>query len=140
MEELYKAKDLKELKTAYKMYAKQFHPDTGGDEAKFIELQALYKKLLQANLSSGIMETIIDELYDDDLDIEIIGTFIWVGGSTYQHKDKLKSLGFKWASKKKLWFWTEVPSFIPKSKKKDIEEIRGKYGSKKVKGRTAIAS
>jgi len=44
---------------------------------------------------------LINELMKlDDIVIEIIGCFIWVTGNTKPNKDKLKSLGFQWHSKK----------------------------------------
>lgn len=46
-------------------------------------------------------------------------------------KDKLKELGFKWASKKKMWFYGEMKGRNPQEK--SMEEIKGKYGSETLK-------
>lgn len=36
-------------------------------------------------------------------------TCIWVSGNTYLNRMELKSMGFKWAPKKKAWYW-KVPT------------------------------
>ena len=42
-------------------------------------------------------------------------------------KKQLKELGFKWASKKKMWYWGELHHHITASL--PINYIREKYGS-----------
>ena len=45
-------------------------------------------------------------------------------------KEILKSLGFKWASKKKMWYYGKKKS---KGKEMNINDIKAKYGSNTVK-------
>ena len=68
----------------------------------------------------------------DGIEIEIVGTWIWVSGNTYSYKKELKELGFKWASQKKQWYFhTDV--FKKKSHKTlSMDDIRSYYGSTKV--------
>lgn len=37
--------------------------------------------------------------------IEICGSWVWITGNTREHMDALKDVGFKWASKKKAWYF-----------------------------------
>ena len=60
-----------------------------------------------------------------------LGSWIWVGGDTKPIKETLKSLNFKYASKKKLWFYGEMKGRNPKQK--SMEEIKNKYGCEVVK-------
>ena len=55
-------------------------------------------------------------------------------------KVKLKEIGFKWASKKKMWYFGEMKSKNPTQK--TMEEIKSKYGSEtlKTKEKKEIAS
>ncbi|MEC0434404.1 DnaJ domain-containing protein [Bacillus subtilis] len=101
--------DLKELKKQYRKLALKFHPDRGGNEEDFIllkeEYEQIYQRLSKDSSSSDSYPDVIDSLMKYNVDIEIIGTWVWVSGQTYQIRDELKELGFKWAGKKKAWFW-----------------------------------
>lgn len=39
--------------------------------------------------------------------IEIRGSWIWLSGNTYDHKDELKRIGFRFSREKREWFWHE---------------------------------
>lgn len=41
----------------------------------------------------------------DGIEILICGQWIWVSGNTFNYKNELKEIGFKWASQKRQWFW-----------------------------------
>lgn len=64
--------------------------------------------------------------------IEICGGFIWLSGSTYDHKTEIKGLGFRWAHKKKMWFL--APEGWRKKSRRELSmgEIRDTYGSQRV--------
>ena len=40
----------------------------------------------------------------DKIKIEIIGTWLWVSGNTYEHKDILKELGLWYSKNKESWY------------------------------------
>lgn len=87
---------------------------------------------------------IIEQLVKmEGVTIEICGSFIWLGGNTFEHKDEIKGLdtyGVKvgWASKKKMWFLAP-PNWKKKSHKElTMSNIRNTYGSQFVGvGKTA---
>lgn len=63
------------------------------------------------------------------LTIEICGSWLWIGGNTFQYREVLKTKGCKWQPKKKLWYFAGY-EFIPKRTKiQDMNTIRVKYGS-----------
>lgn len=87
---------------------------------------------------------IIEQLVKmEGVTIEICGSFIWLGGNTFEHKDEIKALaayGVKvgWANKKKMWFL--APSDWKKKSHKELTmgNIRNTYGSQFVGvGKTA---
>ena len=67
-----------------------------------------------------------------DITIEIIGNWLWIGGNTYPYRKDLKDLGFKFAGKKKCWYW-HSESFRKRSHKVlSMDDIRSYYGSTQV--------
>ena len=70
-------------------------------------------------------------MHFENIVIELIGSWIWISGNTKEIKGKLKELHFKWASKKKMWYYGEMKGRNPKQK--SMDEIKGRYGSKTYK-------
>ena len=141
------------IKKMYRELALANHPDRGGDEASMkqinAEFDALKKRYYNVHeASNGSVYTdetqtkaddvtekfvdIIDALINlEGLDIEICGSFVWVSGDTYPHKETLKGLGFKWARSKKKWYlapegWRKTGASM------SMNKIRKVYGSQKV--------
>ena len=139
---------INEAKKIYKTLAKKLHPDVGGNEESFKLLNAIYTDLIEHKIyfSNDIkidieLEKIISLiLHFENITIELVGSWVWVSGDTKEIKDKLKELGFKWASKKKMWYFGEMKSKNPTPK--SMEEIKNKYGSEtlKTKDKKEIAS
>lgn len=145
---------LEELKKAYRKLALIHHPDRGGNEKDFIALKNEYDQLFkQLNRKGNTQSTpgaekqeytytyeevnnfkeIIDELINFDIELEIIGSWVWVSGDTKPIKDKLKELNFKWASKKMAWYYHEGEYKKFHKKNFTMDEIRNMHQSKKFK-------
>ncbi len=139
---------INEAKKIYKKLAKKLHPDVGGDEESFKILNAVYTDLIEHKIyfSNDFkidieLEKVISLiLHFENITIELVGSWIWVSGDKNEIKDKLKELGFKWASKKKMWYYGEMKSKNPTPK--SMEEIKSKHGSEilKSKAKKQIAS
>ena len=68
----------------------------------------------------------------DGLAVEVCGAWVWVSGDTKPHKEALKQAGFKWASKKFMWYFRpENYRVTGHSSEWSMEKIRESYGSKK---------
>ena len=131
---------INEAKKIYKQLAKKLHPDmVGGDEESFKLLNAIYTDLIEHKIyfSNDFkidveLEKVISLiLHFENITIKLVGSWIWISGDTKEIKDKLKELGFKWASKKKMWFYGEMKGRNPNEK--SMEEIKSKYGSETLK-------
>lgn len=141
---------IEEAKRQYNRLAFQYHPDRGGDEDAMKQINVEWDYLCAHNYNihesaSGSVYTdeqqdvpdevtqrfkkIINALLElDGVGIEICGSFIWLSGETYQWKELLKGLGFKWARKKRRWY------LAPTQKHKrnndwSMERIRARHGS-----------
>ena len=130
---------INEAKKIYKTLAKKLHPDIGGSEEDFKILNEIYNNLIEHKIyfsnSSKIdieLEKIISLiLHFENINIELIGSWVWVSGDTREIKEKLKEIGFKWASKKKMWYYGEMKAKNPNPK--SLDEIKAKYGSETLK-------
>lgn len=150
---------LEELRKQYKELLKQYHPDnpngsTEATQAINAEYDRLFKQLKNKHESKqtstdGAKADFNNYKYDFEADeklrevlqkiisfvninIEIVGCWIWVDGATYDYKNELKALGFKWASEKKKWYF-HTEAFRKRSKRKlSMDDIRNLYGSTEV--------
>ena len=139
---------INEAKKIFKQLAKKLHPDIGGSNEEFKILNKVYSDILENGVyfSNDFkfdieLEKIISQiLHYDDLIIEVVGSWIWLSGETKSIKEKLKELNFKWASKKKMWYYGEMKGKNPKQK--SMDEIKSKYGCEtlKSKGKYKITS
>jgi len=154
------AETLEQLRKQYKDLLKKHHPDNGGNLTDMQEINAEYDRLFKvlkdrhesksADSKENNAKTDFNNMkYDfsedaklrevlqqiitfDGINIEIVGCWIWVDGNTYDYKDTLKSIGFKWAREKKKWYF-HTEAFRKRSKKKlSMEDIRNYYGSTEV--------
>lgn len=144
-----------DLKKQYYRLAKQHHPDTGGTNEAFKELNNEYEKLQAYILANGSFtaaekqnEQNLSEVYRDvinaiitipGINIEIVGTWIWISGNTYPVKDQIKAAGFKFHGKKTMWFWYPGEFRKHNNKEMDMDEIRVKYGSEKVESKSSYS-
>lgn len=132
---------INEAKKIYKNLAKKLHPDVGGSTELFKILNEVYNYILEngVNFSEDSefdleLEKVISQiLHYDNIIIEVVGSWIWLQGDTRAIKEVLKELNFKWASKKKMWYYGEMKGRNPKQK--SMDEIKAKYGYQIVQGK-----
>lgn len=125
---------INEAKKIYKDLAKKLHPDVGGSTEPFKILNEVYNYILEngVNFSEDSefdleLEKVISQiLHYENIIIEVVGSWIWLQGDTRDIKEVLKDLGFKWASKKKMWYYGEMKGRNPKQK--SMDDIKAKYG------------
>lgn len=138
--------DIDSLKKMYFKLAKRYHPDAGGTKEEFQRLQKEYDGLFKvimsgSNLSANDIKTEIE--LDENLrkavdaiigiqgiNVELVGKWIWVSGSTYPIRNELKMAGFQFAPVKKMWYYKGIES--AGRGKLTIDEIRKKYGSQAI--------
>ena len=138
-----KINTLEELRKQYKELLKIHHPDNGGNVADMQEINAAYDQLFKglkdkhdSKTESSTKESSLREMLNKiigftGVTIEVCGSWIWVFNSYNYHKE-LKEMGFRFASKKKAWYW-HSESFRKRSHNTlSMEDIRSYYGSTEV--------
>lgn len=137
---------LDELKKQYRRLAMMHHPDHGGDTATMQAINSEYDELHeilkaahnktadeyhQTTETPDEFRDIIDKLIRlDGLEVELCGSWLWIGGNTREHKDDLKAAGCRWSSNKKLWYWHHAEEGRRWHKgSATMNQIRNKYGS-----------
>ena len=143
---------LEELKKEYKRLAMKHHPDIGGNDSDMKEINAEYDTLFERlknihqsadgktyTAKTETTETpnqfkeIINRLITlTDITIEICGSWLWITGNTYQHRNVLKHLQFKYSKSKNAWYYHTEGYRKSHGKIYSLDEIRDLYGSETV--------
>ncbi len=116
--------NLEELKKEYKRLVIKLHPDLNKEidtTKEFVEMQKCYDivfnqvKFNHVNFKGETyreetqetpeeFKNIINKIVTiEGINIDIIGSWVWVTGNTYSCRDLLKQLNFKWCNNKKAW-------------------------------------
>ena len=149
-------KTQEDLKTRFKSLAKKHHPDLGGDAETMKAINAEYDVVIDRILRNccNLFGTKLEEVLQQDkelretlesisglhsLNIEICGSWIWVTGETLFHKEALKGKGFKWARKKKAWYFYTGEYRRRGKKDYTMDYIRAMHGTLNIKSGTRLA-
>ena len=121
-----------EIKAKFKELAFRHHPDLGGDTETMKIINAQYHDALQSangqqNKGSDSKEHTyrydeateqaiaekLDELLGlqlEEVEIAIIGTWLWVTGNTKPHKDQLgkNGIGLSWHTSRQAWYFNST--------------------------------
>lgn len=149
---------VEELRKQYRQLMKKHHPDVGGNTEDAKEINAEYERLFailsrqepqerpqgeqeykdtteDKTAEDRAIRAVLDALAGIDADVEIIGSWVWVTRNSYPYKELLKSLNFRYASKKRAWYF-HADEYRRRSKREvTLDEIRAKYGSERVNSR-----
>ena len=145
-------RNLDELRKEYRRLAMLHHPDKGG-ETRLMQIineqyEKLSKKLINGNadFSQGrkdyehqVSEEIIQRLDKiivlQGIDIELIGSWIWVTGNTFAVRETLKTEGFKFSHPKTAWYWHKGEYFKKSGKIMSMDQMRNTWGSESIESK-----
>lgn len=134
------------IKKAYRSACSKYHPDKGGSKEMMQAVNQAYEILkdFEGEVESGdkgyaeaLNEALLKIIDLPGIEIEVCGAWIWVTGNTKPHKEALgmNGAGFRWASKKKAWYYRPSDWKSVSRGNFSLDDIRDKHGSEKVKGR-----
>lgn len=86
------------------------------------------------DVAEAFRAAVLAIIHLEGLEVELCGSWLWVSGDTYQHREALKAAGYRWASKKQMWYWRPEESACPHHRRgASMAQIRIKYGSERIK-------
>ena len=140
-------KTSEEVRQRYDELSRVFNPATYGDKSETIStIYDQYDKLMveldeaksaveaaKAKEKASVEEK-IEELREkidpSGLLFETCGSWLWLTGKTYQVKDTLKELGFRYSPDKLAWYYRQEDDRSINQEPMPLETIRSRYGSK----------
>ena len=140
-------KKIEELRQLYRKLLKEHHPDNGGDEETMKEINLEYDRVFsdlsrfssdsgqctgeEQKAENEAFKSVMEQIAHINANVEVIGSWVWVHGG-YEYRELLKSVGFRFAPKKKCWCWHFGEYRKYHKREVSLDEIRSKYGSKTV--------
>lgn len=142
-------KTLDELRKEYRRLAMLFHPDKGGDTATMQvindQYERLSKRLINSNtdfsearkeyeqqVSEEIRQRLDRIIFIPGIEIEMIGSWIWITGNTFAVRETLKSEGFWFSRPKAAWYWHKGEYRKKNGNILSMDEMRDFWGSQKI--------
>lgn len=145
-------KTLDELRQRYKTLLKQYHPDSKDGDTKITqEINSAYDRLFAIlsketkadgqsytcdnQAENEAFKEVLSQIAHINATIEVVGSWIWISNG-YEYRALLKSVGFKYAPRKKAWCWHYGEYRRHHKSEVSLDQIRSKYGSKTVSRRS----
>lgn len=144
---------VEELRKMYRELLKLYHPDNENGSVEItqeinVEYDLVFSILSrekqedsqsytqEKKAENEAFKEVLSKIIHINADIEIVGEWLWIERGAYEYRELLKSVGFRYASRKKAWYW-HFGEYHRRSKKEiTLDEIRQRYGSQKVNHRT----
>ena len=143
MEYIYFTKEyetIADIKKHFRELAKIYHSDYGGTDEQFRELYSEYEYLIEHFIEkqykgvrmSAMVKALINELmYYEDMELEVVGDWLWV--DTSRNNDKLlKGLGFFWSSKHSKYYYSGDTKKVTRCSSYSMQDMRNMMGNKKI--------
>lgn len=148
------------IKQLYRVLAREYHPDLGGDLEIMKAVNTQYHIALkradgfvtrerneetntdkeytykyQESVERDVAEQLakILALQLPNVEILLIGTWLWVTGDTKPVKDQLKALGFTFHAKRECWCWHSGPRYR-RTTNYSLDSIARAYGARQYFG------
>ena len=145
------------VKQAYRVACKKYHPDRNpAGEEMMKAVNAAYEALkgftgkanegAASDYGHGLNEAISFALGLSGVVVEICGAWVWLSGNTRAHREALKDSkntlpdgnGFRWAPKKKMWYYRPADWTSRARGNWSMDEIRAEHGSTTVQDQRAV--
>ena len=142
-----------EIKKRFRELVFKHHPDKGGENSTMQDINEQYHRALKGqhetsqgaandgrertyyyneqreNEAAAKLMELVKLRLPADIEIWLIGSWVWVWGDTKPHKEKLKAIGLRWHSKRSAWYWRDPKSKRYSRSNGSLEDLATKYGA-----------
>lgn len=152
MDWFYGLATVEEIKARYKELARKHHPDLGGCLETMKAINAEYHQRLKgqhgqesdgrkyayrSETEQELMDKIAELMKLPELEIDLIGLWVWVRGNTKPVKDQIKAAGCFWHSGRSCWYYKPKGFGRSRANPGSLEELAAKYGVQGFKSKPA---
>lgn len=154
---------IEHVRALFKSLAMQHHPDRGGDTRTMQDILAEYHEVLKSFEGTKLFNKVTNEEYSFRYDfrkeqaiadmvdgilklklanitLEVVGTWVWVSGTTREQARLFNrdGLGMTYTRQHNKWFWHPGSNSRFKRGPSGLsyDEIKNRYGSERVHGET----
>ena len=144
-----KFETVEEIKFNYRKLCMEHHPDRGGDTETMQEINKQYQQALEsvngqvspgtdgadhtyyyhADIEAALMDVInqLIQLRMQDVEIALIGTWLWIIGDTKPYKSQLRNIGCRWHFKRSCWYY-HTGTYRSSTSSAELSDLSEKYG------------
>jgi len=90
------------------------------------------RKEYEQQVSEEIKQRLDRIIFIPGIEIEMIGSWIWITGNTFAVRETLKSEGFWFSHAKTAWYWHKGEYRKKNGKLLTMDEMRNLFGSQQV--------
>ena len=141
---------IEDVKRTFKELCKKLHPDNGGDAEQFKAMMQEYEIAFNrcknfhtsasgetyeketAETAAQFADIINKVIHFTGVDIERIGSWVWLSGNTMIYKEEIKAAGFIWSRSKRAWYYTGEENHKKRRGHYSMEQLRSRFGTVKV--------
>lgn len=153
-------KSIEDVKSEYRKLAKELHPDCGGNAEDFKTMMNDYKRAFErwkdihATADGGtygkaktdseaekeetpeqFAELINQLIRMQGVNIDLVGSWIWLSGNTYEYKETIKELHFFYSRSKQSWYYNGETEYHKRRGHYSMNQIKAKYGCRRFAGK-----
>lgn len=140
---------IEELRSMFRAYCLELHPDKGGDPEAFLAMKAEYDVAIRmaaateagtANAENrearfsyegerAVAEALERFLNIPGIIVEICGSWLWIAGNTFPVHERIKAEGAKYSKGKGKWYYSPYMGRGKRRGRYSMAQIRRRFGS-----------
>jgi hypothetical protein len=152
-----------QIKAKYRDLAKEHHPDLGGNTATMQDVNREYHEALKGfhgretwnsttkknskyYYNEQVEQTIMNKINEllglrmDNVEVSLVGFWIWVEGETKPHREKLGTAGAgcRWHPRRQAWYWQNSKKKSFYNPNVSLNDLKNAYGCRQFEAKEQV--